>query len=121
KRPVRKFLPGCHDPWYEQLVKLSASEDYTIGYFATISTPPFMSNNPLRVCLISREFPPDTGWGGIATFAKHLAYGLRDLGHEVVVVSLATGENKLVEQDGITVHRVKEHGFAGSLDMMSRC
>jgi glycosyltransferase involved in cell wall biosynthesis len=80
-----------------------------------------MSNKPLRVCLISREFPPDTGWGGIATFAKHLAYGLRDIGHDVTVVSLASGENKVVEQDGITIYRVKEHTFKGDLHMLSLC
>ncbi len=42
----------------------------------------------LRVCLISREYPPDTGWGGIATFARHLAHGLKELGHEIEVISL---------------------------------
>ena len=43
----------------------------------------------MRICLISREYPPETGWGGIATFTRHLAHGLHELGHEVDVIALA--------------------------------
>jgi glycosyltransferase involved in cell wall biosynthesis len=60
----------------------------------------------MRICIISREYPPETGWGGIATFARHLSQGLKELGHEVVVVSLSTGAAKTEVTDGITVHRV---------------
>lgn len=60
----------------------------------------------VRVCLISREFPPDTGWGGIGTFMYDLALGLAECGHEVEVVSLATGEPSTQKHSGITVHRV---------------
>jgi transposase len=49
----------------------------------------------MRICLISREYPPDTGFGGIATFTKHLAHGLKNLGHEVVVVALAKDKAKV--------------------------
>lgn len=62
----------------------------------------------LRVCLISREYPPDTGFGGIATFTRHLAHGLKAAGNDVEVVALAK-EGKGVEQQddcGIPVHRV---------------
>ena len=44
--------------------------------------------------MISREYPPDTGWGGIATFANHLAQGLKELGHEVEVIALAKDKAK---------------------------
>lgn len=62
----------------------------------------------MRICLISREYPPDTGFGGIATFTKHLAHGLKGLGHDVVVVSLAKDKAKLADDDGIPVHRVEQ-------------
>jgi glycogen synthase len=75
----------------------------------------------MRVCLISREYPPDTGWGGIATFTQHLAHGLKDLGHQVEVVSLATGEAKIDASSGITVHRVPEYDLPGKLGTVSMC
>jgi glycosyltransferase involved in cell wall biosynthesis len=75
----------------------------------------------VRICLVSREYPPDTGWGGIATFANHLAHGLVSLGHEVEVVALAKAEPKTVVQDGIRVHRVRPHEIEGDLGAMGMC
>ncbi len=75
----------------------------------------------MRICLISREFPPETGWGGIATFANHLAHGLVALGHEVEVVALAKDRAKTVVQDGIRVHRVEPHKIEGDLGAMALC
>jgi glycosyltransferase involved in cell wall biosynthesis len=75
----------------------------------------------LRVCLISREYPPDTGWGGIATFARHLAHGLKDLGHEVEVISLAKDKAKIVETEGIRVHRVEQYLRESELGLLARC
>jgi glycosyltransferase involved in cell wall biosynthesis len=75
----------------------------------------------MRICLISREYPPDTGWGGIATFANHLALGLTALGHEVEVIALAKDKAKTVEQDGVKVHRVEPHQIDGSLGAASLC
>lgn len=69
----------------------------------------------MRICLISREYPPDTGFGGIATFTKHLAHGLKNLGHEVVVVALAKDRNKVVDDGGVVVHRVEGYPFSTKL------
>lgn len=61
----------------------------------------------MRICLISREFPPDSGWGGIATFVHNLAVGLVEIGQQVEVVSLACGdEDRTEECSGVIVHRV---------------
>lgn len=66
----------------------------------------------MRICLISREFPPDTGWGGIATFVHDLALGLKEIGHEVEVFALsADDQDKTVDYEGITVHRVRWTGL----------
>ncbi len=75
----------------------------------------------MRICLISREYPPDTGFGGIATFTKHLAHGLKNLGHEVVVVALAKDKAKVADDDGITVHRVEAYPFTSKLAAVSMC
>lgn len=75
----------------------------------------------MRICLISREYPPDTGFGGIATFTKHLAYGLKNLGHDVVVIALAKGAAKVAEDGGIPVHRVEAYPFKSRLATTSLC
>lgn len=80
----------------------------------------------MRICLISREYPPDTGWGGIATFAYHLVHGLVELGHEVEVVSLADENGSPAQahssiEDGVLVHRVRLHTIEGALSEVNRC
>jgi len=75
----------------------------------------------MRICLISREYPPDTGFGGIATFTKHLAHGLKNLGHDVVVVALAKNEAKVADDNGIEVHRVVAYPFVSKLAALSMC
>lgn len=86
---------------------------------------PARGDRGLRICLISREYPPDTGWGGIATFARHLALGLLELGHDVEVVALAgnkPGDTALTKrQEGILVHRVNLHHIPGDLNVTSMC
>lgn len=43
----------------------------------------------MRICLISREYPPDTGWGGIGAYTFQHAQGLKRQGHDVEVIALA--------------------------------
>src|SRR5579883_1731078 len=73
----------------------------------------------MRICLISREYPPDTGYGGIATFTRHLAHGLRELGNEVEVISLSEGTAKTADDEGILVHRVEPFVIPGDLGTLS--
>ncbi len=75
----------------------------------------------MRICLISREYPPETGFGGIATFVRHLAHGLKEIGHDVEVVCLAKETERLVDDDGIRVHRVLPYQLEGGLDAVNRC
>ena len=74
----------------------------------------------MRVCLISREYPPETGFGGIATFVRHLAHGLKELGNEVEVVALAKETEKVVDDDGVRVHRVLPYKLEVDLDAVNR-
>lgn len=75
----------------------------------------------MRICLISREYPPETGFGGIATFVRHLAHGLKETGHEVEVVALAKETEKEVDDNGVRVHRVLPYPLEGNLDAVNRC
>jgi glycogen synthase len=60
----------------------------------------------LKIGIISREYPPLTHIGGIATFSAATAQLLASHGHEVHVVCNGL-ENETVKELGITVHRVK--------------
>jgi glycosyltransferase involved in cell wall biosynthesis len=73
----------------------------------------------MRICLITREYPPETGWGGIATFSYHLAHGLKELGNEVVVVSLAQSEARVQNDEGILVHRLAGYKVPGEFGAIS--
>lgn len=60
----------------------------------------------MKVGILSREYPPLTHVGGIATYSAAAARLLADHGHEVHVV--CNGPETAVEKaDGVTVHRVK--------------
>ncbi|MBX9949695.1 MAG: glycosyltransferase family 4 protein [Candidatus Obscuribacterales bacterium] len=61
----------------------------------------------MRICLISREYPPDTGWGGVGAFNYHIAHALTRAGHDVEVISLSAGEAaRSSREEGVLVHRV---------------
>jgi glycosyltransferase involved in cell wall biosynthesis len=76
----------------------------------------------MRICFISREFPPDTGWGGIATFTRHLVHGMKELGHDVEVISMAKDGSPATTtiHEGIKVHRVEPYIKTGDLGLLGR-
>ena len=67
----------------------------------------------MRICLVSQEYPPETARGGIGTQNWTKARALTGLGHEVHVLSSATGDaDGLVTRvdEGVTVHRMQPPG-----------
>lgn len=59
------------------------------------------------VCIVSREFPPDTAYGGIARLAHMQATALARAGLSVHVLTLdPTGVGRVVLEDGFVVHRI---------------
>jgi glycosyltransferase involved in cell wall biosynthesis len=61
----------------------------------------------MKVCLVSQEYPPETGWGGIGTQTFHKALGLTARGHEIHVVSTTwNGQPSRVRDGNLTVHRI---------------
>lgn len=76
----------------------------------------------MRIALLSFEYPPDTGFGGIGTYTWYQARALVRLGHEVHVVagSTATGTRRFLE-DGVHVTRVAgREPLRGAADGMER-
>lgn len=60
----------------------------------------------LRICIVSREYPPETLWGGIGTFTYNLAHGLKRIGHDVDVLAFTFGPDADQYDDGIPVFRI---------------
>jgi len=60
----------------------------------------------MKVLLVSQEFPPETRWGGIGTYAGILAPALARAGADVSVLSVVRGQapsDRVI--DGVRVHR----------------
>jgi glycosyltransferase involved in cell wall biosynthesis len=60
----------------------------------------------MNICLISKEYPPETGWGGIGTYTYNLAHGLTELGHEVHVIAQAVEVARDYMDGMVHVHRI---------------
>ncbi|MBU3676888.1 MAG: glycosyltransferase, partial [Chitinophagaceae bacterium] len=63
----------------------------------------------LRVAFVSFEYPPDSGWGGIATYVAQAAALLKTRGHEVEVFASSPTRNNTTEEQGILIHWIKEN------------
>jgi hypothetical protein len=68
----------------------------------------------MKIALLSFEYPPETGFGGIGTYTWHHARALATLGHEVHVLAGAREATALrsEEHDGVRVHRFWADGRA---------
>lgn len=67
----------------------------------------------MKIGLLSFEYPPETGFGGIGTYSWYQARALAKLGHEVHVLAGATQPTPLRSQDhdGVRVHRFRDGGM----------
>src|SRR5215203_2728092 len=64
----------------------------------------------MRIALVSQEFPPETGSGGIGTQAYQKAHWLAAHGHEVHVISHSLDSDRHESQQG-RVHVIRIPGF----------
>lgn len=73
----------------------------------------------MRIGLLSYEYPPETGFGGIGTYTWTQARALARLGHEVHVLagSRAGAALRRVAADGVTVWR---RGAEGPVELAAR-
>ncbi|MGE5309295.1 MAG: glycosyltransferase family 4 protein [Deltaproteobacteria bacterium] len=65
----------------------------------------------MNICLVSREYPPETAWGGISSYTYNLARGLARSGHSVHVVTLSLNRDSRSQEDNINVHRLFTPSF----------
>ncbi len=74
--------------------------------------PPAAGGLAMKIALLSFEYPPETGFGGIGTYTWYHARALVKLGHEVHVLAGATAPTPLrtTEHDGVVVHRHRADG-----------
>ena len=66
----------------------------------------------MNIALMSFEYPPETGFGGIGTYTWYQARALVKLGHDVHVLAGATDSTGLQaqEHDGVKVFRFRSDG-----------
>lgn len=62
----------------------------------------------MNICLISNEYPPETGFGGIGTYTYNLAQGLSELDNTVTVITQAVNEEKVYKDKKVTVYRIRD-------------
>ncbi len=67
----------------------------------------------MKIALLSYEYPPETGFGGIGSYTWHHARALVALGHEVHVLAGARSATPLrsTDDDGVHVHRFWAGGW----------
>lgn len=59
----------------------------------------------MRIGLVSYEYPPQNGFGGVGSYTFRLAGALGKLGHQVVVLA-GPSEGPEVPQPNVTIHRL---------------
>lgn len=74
------------------------------------------SREPLRILFVSREYPPETGGGGIGSYVATMSRALVRRGHEVHVLACSDGATTLDRvEDGVHVHRRPTRRFLPKL------
>jgi len=61
----------------------------------------------MRIAFISYEYPPETAFGGIATYVQQAARLLQGRGHQVEVFAGCTTRSRVEEDQGVLVHLVQ--------------
>ncbi len=60
----------------------------------------------MRILLLSHQYPPETGWGGIGSYTVTMSAALAGRGHEVHVLSCWDGQEPVDRREGqVFVHR----------------
>lgn len=62
----------------------------------------------MKIAFISYEYPPDTAYGGIATYVYQAARTLQQRGHQVEVFAGSTTRTSAETENEILVHRINE-------------
>jgi glycosyltransferase involved in cell wall biosynthesis len=60
----------------------------------------------MHIALVTREYPPDTAWGGIGSFYHYFSVALAAVGHSVEVFCQSISDERSVMTEGVLVHHV---------------
>jgi glycosyltransferase involved in cell wall biosynthesis len=60
----------------------------------------------MKICLISRGYPPEVIFGGIETYVYNLAHGLTRLGHKVLVLAETRREEGITKNGNLEIVRL---------------
>ena len=74
----------------------------------------------MKIAFISYEYPPDTAYGGIATYVDQAARMLSERGHYVEVFAGSERRAQSSDENGILTHRILEHDPAGFAEPAGR-
>ncbi len=117
---AHQLLPSCHQ-CHTNLITHTIDirehlrqlwETGVVQPDSTLNQPPVLeqksraSEAALHVCLVSREYPPETGWGGIGRYTHILAHALARMGQRVSVVCQSLDVDRQYMDEAVSVHRV---------------
>src|SRR5260221_316826 len=75
----------------------------------------------MNIAVLSYEYPPDTGFGGIGTYTYYHARALVKLVHSVHVCAGSTRNGVVHEEhDGVRITRIRNEGWLHRLLMPAR-
>lgn len=66
-----------------------------------------MKMTPMKIALVSYEYPPDTAIGGIATYVRQAAQMLAQRGHHVEVFAASPSRSGCETSPGLKIHRIQ--------------
>ena len=67
----------------------------------------------MNVCLVTREYPPETGRSGVGTYMHSIAHALQELGNKVIVVSYSNKRSYETKDGKVDVFRIKPKNYSG--------
>ena len=65
----------------------------------------------MKIAFISYEYPPDTAYGGSATYVQQAAVMLARRGHKVEVFAGSSSRQETYNDDGVLVHTLQGGRF----------
>ncbi len=74
----------------------------------------------LSLCFVTREYPPETDYGGIGRYYQAVAQTLARRGHTVVVLSEALGTESYALCGGVHVYRIRPRYSLSHLPLLWR-
>ncbi|MBI3812842.1 MAG: glycosyltransferase family 4 protein [Nitrospinae bacterium] len=70
----------------------------------------------MNILFLSKEYPPETGWGGIGTYVYNIAHALSERGHTIYIISLSYKSSpeykeQRIGKGSIHIHRIRPVRF----------